>query len=155
MKSIGGEISFHSHFMNSDLSSFRRATIFTLSISVPALLLVCTVVAGRYSLVFVKEFYIQILAGFIAMYIFSEFAGFRFILYLRNYFFGGVYGIVVFLIGCSFASMTSTLIYHEFSFDYIWKPLYALSLFGSIPAFILGLIFTQFLRHFQVGAPAN
>jgi hypothetical protein len=147
--------------MNSDKSSFRKATIFALSISIPALLLVCTAITGRYSLMFVKNYYIQILAGFIAMYLFSELVGFRLKSYLYNYFWGGLYGITVFIIGSTIASITSTLVYLDFSLDYIWKPIYALSLFGAIPAFILGLIFTQFLRRIQArntaeqGAAAN
>jgi hypothetical protein len=126
--------------------AFRKAVIFALLLSIPALFLFCTAIVGLFSVELIKHFYIQILIGFIAMYLFCEFVGLRISTYLQNYLFGGLFGVAVFLLGSTAGSISSLFVYWDFSFDYIWKPLFALSTFGTVPAFIIGLIFTQFFR---------
>ena len=68
---------------------------------------------------------------------------------MRRLWISGVYFVAVFVVGMVSGSATSMLVYRSLSlFDYMVKPLFSLSWFGAIPAFLLGLVFAFLLRRF-------
>jgi hypothetical protein len=91
-----------------------------------------------------KNAYIQITLGFITIYFLC--LKFRTHSFIYKQPWGGVFGIILFCSGSIIGSLTSMLIYKTFDLSYLYKPLFYLLIFGLIPAFSLGLLFTHLLQ---------
>jgi len=134
---------------------FRKSAFLTLTLSIPALLIVCSAIVGfSGTFLFVSQWPFQILAAFTCMATFIWFTAPLIASYCaRHFLIMGCYFVAVFLIGAVSGSATSMLLYGDSSFtDYIVKPVYWLSIFGVAPAFVLGVIGAAIYRRHEDAA---
>ncbi len=128
--------------MPSDAALYRRAALFALTSSFPAALGICALVTGRSSVViFAKAFPLQIASAYGVMaafvWLLAPFLGPA---CTRRIDLAGLAGVVVLFVGVLSGSLTSLVVYRDSSFhDYVLKPLRVFGLYGSLPAFILGI----------------
>jgi len=130
--------------------TFRNDALLTLGISIPSVLLVSCFVMGVDDTLWVLQTGpIQLLFAYATMVIFILITEKMSILNSSNKpIIFGIYFIILFLIGVISGSSVSMFIYYDFSIlAYVVTPLCVLSIFGVIPAFLLGLVCSIFLRN--------
>jgi hypothetical protein len=136
--------------MSPEASRFRQALIWTLALSVPALLGICVLVVGfRDGLRLAASCSIQAVFALAVMAVFGWLVAPSWgSACTRHLFLAGLFGIFIFLVGTVAGSTVSMLVYRDFSlFDYIVKPLFWLGIIGFVPAFIVGIIGALISRH--------
>lgn len=128
--------------------TFRKVVYTALLLSVFGLVLVCLPVVGpHYTAKFAKSWLPQLAAGYGAMILVIECAGVPLRSFLTRYWAGTAFAMLVFAAGSLAGSATSMLVYQDFNpWDYVVKPLFWLSIYGMIPAAVIGLTGTAMLR---------
>jgi hypothetical protein len=122
---------------------FRRALLWTLALSLPAVAGICLLLVGwRDGLHLIASFYIQLISAFVIMTVFGwRVAPLWGSACTDRLLFAGLFGVLIFLIGTVSGSAVSMLLERHFDlFDYMVKPLFWLGIFGFIPAFVMGLV---------------
>lgn len=150
--------------MNQHTRPFLLAGALTLVLSFPAMVAFMTLFTKDLSrtLELASYFRIQILAGFAAMFLFLFLTPGVAPACARSAVLTGLYFVAVFLIGAAVASATNVMAdpsnQGETSEGRVHslfvKPIWALSMFGSLPAFFVGLIGWALIRAFCGGRPS-
>jgi hypothetical protein len=135
--------------MNQQVKSFRNASLFGLLLSVPSLVVVCTLVTNvDFCIQISTAAWVQILAAFGGMIsvVWLSSRGWAAACRRRFWLFG-IYFVGLFWVGVLVGGVASMIRYQSLSaFDYVLKPFFWLSLFGVIPAFFLGVIAWGIMR---------
>ncbi len=128
--------------------SFRKAFYTALALSVLSIALICLIIVGpRYTVEFATSWFLQIAVGYAAMIIVVERFGTLFRTKLVHFWAGALFSFSIFIVGVLAGSATSMFLYLDIDIvSYIVKPLYWLSMYGFIPAVIIGIIGSGILR---------
>lgn len=141
--------------MNVQIDGFRKASLWGLALSVPALIGVCSWVANfSFCFQMVAAAWVQLLVAFGAMigFVWLSPKNCAAACARRLWLFGG-YFVALFLWGVLAGALASMVLYQSLSFsDYVLKPLFWLSLYGVVPAFCLGLVAGFLMRRVAAGA---
>ena len=150
--------------MNQHTRPFLLAGAVTLLLSFPAMVAFMTLFTKDLSrtLELASNFRIQIIAGFAAMFLFLFLTPGAARACTRSAFVTGAYFIAVFLIGVLAASATNLMANPPQPWEtpegrrhsYLVKPIWALAMFGSLPAFFVGLLGWVLIRAFGRGRPS-
>lgn len=137
---------------HSEIQIIRVTAAAFLTLAIVAMFATVSLIAGlNFTLRLVEYSLIQIFIGFAAMLLFCIFLaptlGMTSVKYPAI---GGFCGVVVLFIGTVFGTSSSLFLYGSTSFfDFVAKPLYAVMLYGSIPAFVIGLAGALLVRWVQ------
>ncbi|MEM1083639.1 MAG: hypothetical protein AAGI48_05915 [Verrucomicrobiota bacterium] len=129
-------------------SSFRKAVYSTLVFSIGGLALVCLPIIGpAYTAKFAGAYWMQIVAGYLAMILLIEVVGVPIRSAFQHYWAGMVFAFCLFIAGVLAGSATSMLLYGERdAHSYIVKPLFWMGIYGFIPAVMIGAIGSGLIR---------
>ena len=129
-------------------NSFRIGVYIALLFSILGLLLVCLPILGlHYTVEFANRYFPQVAVGYGAMILIIELIGVPLRSVLTRYWAGALFAFCLFIVGATFGSATSMILYEDMDFhSYVVKPLFWLGFYGFIPASVIGLIGTKMLR---------
>jgi len=129
-------------------SSFRKAVYSTFVLSVVGLALVCLPIIGpAYTAKFASAYWMQILAGYLAMILLIEVVGIPIRSVFQHYWAGMLFAFCLFIVGVIAGSSTSMFLYGDMdAHSYIVKPLFWMSFYGFIPAAVIGAIGSGLIR---------
>jgi heme/copper-type cytochrome/quinol oxidase subunit 4 len=140
---------------------FLLSGVVTLVLSFPAMVAFMTMFTKDLAttLNLASTFSTQLVAGYAAMFLFLFFTQGAARACSHAALLMGAYFIAVFLVGVLFASATSLMIYAPSPWEtssarmhsYLAKPIMALAVWGSLPAFLVGLLGHGILRLFASG----
>lgn len=140
--------------MNITPKVFRRAVYPILCLSLPGLVVVCSLLLGwRAVLHLTAAYQVQIVLGYAAMVLLIETLGIALRWELCGYGTGGVFGVLLFITGVVGGSASSMLVFGNFDVRYVIGPLFWMGFYGVLPAAIFGLIGTGVLRMTGKEAP--
>jgi hypothetical protein len=137
--------------------AFLTAGVMVLLISFPAMVAVASWIMGFKEVArFAGGFWVQIVVGFIAMFAVLFTTSGVAPWCVRSFFITGLYFVGLFLVGAVAASATSLFLNPIRSYEtlgawvhgWVGKPVLALAMFGTIPAFLLGLLGRSLLLGF-------
>ncbi|MBC2606316.1 hypothetical protein [Pelagicoccus albus] len=130
------------------IGTIRKNYAITLLVSFFGVLLVCRVLLGWKGMIEIAEMcYPQTIVGYVGIVIYAELVGFKLSNKLLRYRNGSLFMLSAFLFGCLIGSISTMVIYGDYDiYDYIYKPMFWLAFFGSIPALTIGLLFTKLLK---------
>lgn len=129
--------------MNTEIKKLRVAIICALALSVAAQLAICSLILGpEAAFRFVVIFPCQISAAYCAMLAYAWWAAPRWgKCCVRNCLWAGLFAVSVFALGALAGGITSLIVYWDFApLDYVVEPVSVLLLYGSLPAFAMGII---------------
>ncbi len=129
--------------MNQQVRAFRKASLGGLILSVPALVIVCSLVTDlAFCIQIATAAWVQILVAFAAMMGVVWFSSRTCAAACaRRWWLFGIYFVGLFWVGILAGGVASLIRYQSLSAsDYLLKPFFWLSLFGVIPAVCLGVI---------------
>jgi len=129
-------------------SSFRKAVYPTLVLSLVGLALVCLPIIGpAYTAKFAGAYWMQIVAGYLAMILLIEVVGVPIRSAFQHYWAGMIFAFFIFVVGVIAGSSTSMFLYGDMdAHSYILKPLYWMSMYGFVPAVVIGAIGSGLIR---------
>ena len=129
-------------------SSFRKAVYSTLVLSLVGLVLVCLPIIGpAYTAKFAGAYWMQIVAGYLAMILLIEVVGVPLRSAFHHYWAGMIFAFCLFVVGVLAGSSTSMFLYGDMdAHSYIVKPFFWMSIYGFIPAVAIGAIGSGLIR---------
>ncbi len=119
-----------------------------LALSLVGLMVVCLAIIGpAYTVEFAGAYWMQIVAGYLAMVFLIELIGVPFRSAFRHYWAGMIFAFGLFVFGVLAGASTSIFLYGDMdAHSYIGKPLFWMSIYGFIPAVTIGAMGTGVIR---------